>query len=299
MPLISGAGEGSSGELAQPGCRQSDRLFGLRRVYWEQTKGGVRLVVYLDIVMLLNFLVDFLLLLGTNRLSGFPLGPGRSAAGALLGGVYSGACMLPGFRFLGNGLWRTVSLACIAALAFGLGRSAWKRGGVFVLLSMAMGGVALSLGKGSILSLALSALSIWLLCGVSFGGTVGGQEFVPVEIPGREGPVRLTALKDTGNTLRDPITGEPVLVIDHVTAALLTGLTESQLASPIETLALGTVPGLRLIPYRAVGCSSGMLLGMRFEKVKIGTRVQSAVIAFAPGGLGGGSMYQALIGGVL
>ena len=28
--------------------------------------------VYLDLVIILNFLVDFLLLLGTNRLSGFP-----------------------------------------------------------------------------------------------------------------------------------------------------------------------------------------------------------------------------------
>ena len=30
------------------------------------------MVVYLDLVMLLNAAVDFLLLLGTNRLTGFP-----------------------------------------------------------------------------------------------------------------------------------------------------------------------------------------------------------------------------------
>ena len=257
------------------------------------------MTVYLDLVVLLNFLVDFLLLLGTNRLSGFPLGPGRSAAGALLGGVYSGACMLPGFRFLGNILWRTVSLGCIAALAFGCTRSAWKRGGVFVLLSMAMGGIALSLGRGSFLSLALAALSVWLLCRAAFGETVGSQEYVPVEITGREGTVRLTALKDTGNTLRDPITGEPVLVIDGEAAGKLTGLSRQQISAPLETLAEGSVSGLRLIPYRAVGCSGGMLLAMRFEQVKIGKRVQSAVVAFAPSGLGGGSMYPALMGGVI
>ena len=38
--------------------------------------------VYLDLVVILNFLVDFLLLLGTNRLSGFPLAAGRCAAAA-------------------------------------------------------------------------------------------------------------------------------------------------------------------------------------------------------------------------
>ena len=57
--------------------------------------------VYLDLVMGLNFLVDFLLLLGTNRLSGFPLRASRCALGALLGSVYSGACLLPASGFWG------------------------------------------------------------------------------------------------------------------------------------------------------------------------------------------------------
>ena len=50
------------------------------------------LTVYLDLVMLLNFLVDFLLLLGTNRLSGFPAAPGRCALAAVFGSVYAAGC---------------------------------------------------------------------------------------------------------------------------------------------------------------------------------------------------------------
>ena len=73
------------------------------------------LTVYLDLVMLLNFLVDFLLLLGTNRLSGFPAAPGRCALAAVFGSIYAGCCLLPGFRFLGNFLWRCVSLCLMAA----------------------------------------------------------------------------------------------------------------------------------------------------------------------------------------
>ena len=45
------------------------------------------MAVYLDLVMLLNFLVDYLLLLGTNRLSGSPMTPGRCALAAVLGSV--------------------------------------------------------------------------------------------------------------------------------------------------------------------------------------------------------------------
>lgn len=255
--------------------------------------------IYLDLVVILNFLVDFLLLLGTNRLSGFPLGVKRAAAAAVLGSVYSGACMLPGFRFLGSILWRTVSLGGMAVVAFGCNRSALKRGGVFVLLSMALGGIAMGFGKGSFAMLVLAAAGVWILCRIAFGGTVGGREYVPISITYGENNVSLIALRDSGNTLRDPITGEQVLVISADAAQALTGLSEPQLRTPLETLALRPKPGLRLIPYRAVGQSGGMLLAMRFENVKIGSRTQSALVAFAPEGFGRGEVYQALTGGAL
>lgn len=255
--------------------------------------------VYLDLVMLLNFLVDFLLLLGTNRLSGFPGAPGRCALAALLGAVYSGACLLPGFSFLGNLLWRTVSLGLMGLLAFGWNRSALKRSGVFLLLSMALGGIALNFGRGDFLGLVLAAVLCWLLCRLAFGDTVGGREYVPVTLCYGDKTASLLALRDSGNTLRDPITGEQVLVIAGEVAQRLTGLTEEQLKKPLETMAQHALPGLRLVPYRAIGQSGGMLLAMRFPAVKIGSRQQSAIVAFAPEGMGRGSMYQALTGGVI
>ncbi|MBQ9148903.1 MAG: sigma-E processing peptidase SpoIIGA [Oscillospiraceae bacterium] len=253
--------------------------------------------VYLDLVILLNFLVDFLLLLGTNRLSGFPPEICRTAAAAALGGLYGGACLLPEFRFLGNLLWRMVSLSLMSVIAFGWNRSSVKRAGVFVLLSMALGGIAVSFGRGDFAALLLAAGAVWLLCRAAFGECVGGREYVPLEITYGEKHVNLIALRDSGNTLRDPITGEQVLILSSDAAEELTGLTARQLASPLETLACRPVPGLRLIPYRAVGSAGGFLLGLRFEDVKIGSRKQSAIVAFAAEGLGRGEVYQALTGG--
>jgi len=255
--------------------------------------------VYMDAVMLLNFLVDFLLLLGTNRLAGFPSGGGRAALAAALGAIYSGACLLPGFRFLGNLLWRTVSLALMASVAFGWNRSAVKRCGVFILLTMALGGIATSLGRGDFVTLVLAAGVVWLLCRASFGDGVGEKEYLPLEITYGERKERLLALRDSGNTLHDPITGEQVLVISQEAASRLTGLTRQQLQHPLETMTQRVVPGLRLIPYQTVGQGCGMLLAMRFENVKLGSRQQRAVVAFAPEGLGDGAMVQALTGGVL
>ena len=257
------------------------------------------LTVFLDLVMLLNFLVDFLLLLGTNRLSGFPAAVGRCALAAAFGSLYAAGCLLPGFRFLGNLLWRCVSLCLMALIAFGLSRDAVKRGGVFLLLSLSLGGMALCFSRQNFGALALGAAGIWLLCRISFGDGPVGREYVPVTLTHRGKTVRFTALRDTGNTLRDPITGEPVLVVSSQIGRQLTGLTEAQLAAPLETLASRRMPGLRLVPYRAVGTAGGLMLAMRFPDAAIGSRKQSILVGFAPEGLGQTGMYQALTGGAL
>lgn len=251
---------------------------------------------YLELVMALTFLVDFLLLLGTGRLSGFPAKRWRTVAAAALGGICSGICLLPGMGFLGSIPWRIGSLVVMAVIAFGWNAATVKQAGIFLLLTMAMGGLALSFGRGAWGSVALSAVGIWLLCQGLFPDA---QRYIPLELAYGENKLRLTALRDTGNTLRDPVTGEQVLVLSAQAAETLTGLTREQLRSPLETLASRTIPGLRLIPYRAVGTAGGFLLGLRFENVRIGNRRCSAVAAFAPDGLGREEGFQALAGGML
>lgn len=255
--------------------------------------------VYLDLVMVLNFLVDFLLLLGTNRLSGFPLGLSRCAYGALLGSIYSGACLLPGFRFLGNLLWRMVSLVLIGVTAFGCSRSSVKRTSVMLLLSMTLGGLAQSLGNNNFAALILAALLCFGLCGFCFGDTIGSREYVPLTLTYGGQCASLIALRDSGNTLRDPVTGQQVLVVSGSVGQRLTGLTEHQLRHPLETMAQRPVHGLRLIPYKSVGQNNGFLLGLRMEQVKIGNLVSDAVVAFAAEDFGRGEVYQALTGGAL
>lgn len=243
----------------------------------------------------LNFLVDFLLLLGTNRMCGFPAGIKRVTLAALVGAVYSGACLMPGFRFLGNTLWRLVSLGLMGAAAFGWNQSALRRTVVFILLSMALGGIAIGLGSGKFGTLVLSAAGVWLLCHVGFGGNVG-QEYVPISISYGDRQLNLFALRDTGNTLRDPITGESVLILGADAGTALTGLTAQQLSHPVETAA--THSGYRLIPYHAVGQPAGMLLMKRFTDVTIDGRKRSVLVAFAPDRIGRSDTYQALTGGM-
>lgn len=248
--------------------------------------------VYLDLLVILNFLVDFFLLLGTGRLAGHPPDVKKAALAAAVGGVYGGACVLPGLSFLSGTLWRLVSLAAMAGIAFGFRRDAARRGILFVLLSMALGGVAIGLGGGSFWALIFSAGTVCLMCLLGFRGKVG-PEYVPVQI----GDVRITALRDTGNSLTDPLTGQQILVVSSRVGQRLLGVAAEDLADPVA--AMRKVSGLRLIPFHAVGRSNGVLPVKRFEAVQIGHWCGDYLVAFAPNELGKGRPYEALTGGTL
>ena len=66
-----------------------------------EDRGGRRVtVIYLDELFLLNFVVDYLLLLAAGRLSGEVLRRGWLALGAAIGAAYAAAAVLPGMGFL-------------------------------------------------------------------------------------------------------------------------------------------------------------------------------------------------------
>ena len=263
-------------------------------------QGGADLIVYLDLVILINFLVDFFLLLGTNRICGYPSALGRVALAGAVGGIYGGACLLPGLsRFLGNTLWRIVSLCIISVIAFGFAKETVRKSVVFILLSMALGGIATGFGKGNFWSLIASAAGVCLMCAIGFREKIGAIAYIPLELTYKDVHLRLTAIQDTGNTLKDPVTGDSVIVIGLQDAIKLTGLTKEQLENPVSAVAGAAVPGLRLIPYRTVGQSQGMLLALRIPCVRIGSWQGSRLIAFSPQELGSKGTYQALTGGVI
>ena len=254
---------------------------------------------YLNGVVLLTFFVDFLLLVGANRLCGYPPGWGKTAIGAALGSIYVWACRMPELYFLGNIWWRIIFLLLMAWLAYGFHRSGLRRGIIFVLLSMALTGASSVIGQDTVWALPVTAGLLLVLCAVGFRGRVGHTGYVPVELSYGDRRVSLTALQDTGNTLLDPITGKPVLVVCAKTAQKLTGLTTEQLKNPLSVMEKPPLPGLRLVPYRAVGQPSGLLLALRLQQVRIGKWSGSSLVAFAPDGLCADGAYQALTGGTV
>lgn len=251
---------------------------------------------YLIVAVFLSFFVNWMLISGTNRFFACPTQIARTVGAAAVGAAYACVCLQE--PTLSKPLLHVANMVAVGALAFGISRSGIRQICVFALLHTAVGGMATLFGRGGTLGMLTAGAAVGGLCLLGFEESRIGKQCIPITLTHGKRSVKLTALCDTGNTLIDPLTGEKVLVIGAEAAQTLTGLTKAQLREPIATLASTPITGLRLIPYRAVGTSSAMLLAMRLQ-CATPSRSSRVIVAFAPDGLEKGCGYEALTGGAL
>lgn len=278
------------------------------------------MTVYADAAFFLNAIINYVLLLASARLSGARIRRGRMALAAGGGGLYAAAALWPELGFLG--LWPVKGAAGLAMLltAFGRERGLFRLTLLFFGVSAAFGGLMLALcqfaGTGLLLlgggayypvsfgALLLAAAAVYGLCHGLFSGLSqhrsGEFRSFRLTLNGRSVPIR--ALVDTGNTLKDPITNEPVLVANcAVLQALLPEetLSETDFSAPATLVSRLAALRPRLIPYRAVGVESGMLLALRCEMQGENETPRPVLTAFSPTPVSDQSNFNALTGGNL
>jgi len=261
--------------------------------------GGGSLRGYIVLASGLNFIVQFLLLLGTGYLCGCPPDAIRMLAGATVSGVNAYISMLYPLSVLSRPTWRLTEILLISWIVFGSGRGFSGKAAVHFVISMALDGVVSGIAEKNKWLIIPAAMCVCLMCVYISFGIRQQKGFVPVDLSYGGKRLSLTAMCDSGNTLRDPLTGKPVLIVGADVAQQLTGLTQEQLHNPSETILQASLPGLRLIPYRTISCAGGLLLAMRMQNVRIGSWSGNVLVALAPEILEGNNRYQALTGGTL
>lgn len=282
-------------------------------------------VVYLDSVFVLNGLMDYLLVLATARLAGLTLRRGRYALAGLAGGLYAAAAFLPGLGFLTEAPVKAAVGVLLAVIAYGGEAQLLRMTLLLFAVACGMAGCVLALGllaghsipmAGGIFYtdvdatvLLIAAAAAYLVLTVVFRAAARHAvrgELVPVRIALEGRTVELTALCDTGNTLRDPATGRQVLVAEGTAlAGLWPGelrelFTPELLRFPADLLGMlysrGRAERFRLVPYHTVGVPGGLLLAVRSDWTEAaGQRYEHLLVALSPTELGGG--YGALWGG--
>lgn len=282
-------------------------------------------VVYIDALFLLNFVINYLLLLAAGRLAGEVLHRPRLALGAAVGALYAAAVFLPGMGFLTHPLCKLAAAVVMLLIGYGgsrhllrialvfFGVAASFGGGIFAL--ELLGGQGLTLKNGVfcstmdlrliLLSAAMCYVVITLVFRRAARHSAAGGEVMPALLTLEGRRAALTVLVDTGNTLTDPATGRAVMVAEGEKAAALFPPGQApdpeELRSPVAALerlnAAGWRGRCRLLPYQAVGVECGMLLALRLDSARIGTEEYGRLLlALSPTRLTDGGGYNALIG---
>ncbi len=132
---------------------------------------------------------------------------------------------------------------------------------------------------------------------------------VAVEIRCDDIAVKMKALVDTGNNLKDPLNNQPVIIVEQ---DALKGLLPPEIERVVAEVENGELSALqrletleawqtriRLIPFNSIGRKNGLLVGFRPDAVKIGDNPASTnsqpTIAIHPRGLDPHHEYKALI----
>lgn len=182
-------------------------------------------VIYLDRVLLINFLTDYLICLVSAKICALPLRRGRYFAAAVIGSAYAAAIYLPGWSFLAHGDCKLAFGALMTAVCFAGEANFLRCAIVFFSVSAAFGGAAAALCGGTVDTgkFILLFLLCWGIFSLVFRGIASLPDkklcHIELEFLGRR--TELCALTDTGNALTDTHSGEKVMLISQRAAEAL------------------------------------------------------------------------------
>ncbi|MCZ8518782.1 MULTISPECIES: sigma-E processing peptidase SpoIIGA [Paenibacillus] len=292
------------------------------------------MVVYIDIIFLLNLLIDGALLWTTAWTRKLSFRWWRLGCSAAIGGSYAVMIFFPQLSFLFTLALKFALSLLMLIVAFGFGglQHFLRNLGAFYLVNfVAAGGIVGLLyfrqSAGEILNgiltvrswdvtlvLLLFAIpfSMWL-CRQVIGALRRKQELgsflaqVDVHIDGHL--TSCTGLIDTGNQLYDPLTKTPVMVMEalqwgeQIPEAWLAKIRKAEVDQLVNSI--GTEPfiwqdRLRLVPYRGVNRSTQFMLALKPDRVVITLEGKTMEAMKVLVGLDGGRLssdnaYQAII----
>lgn len=251
-------------------------------------------IIYLDILIAVNWLIDFLLVRACARLLRCEGKIGRQVLGSLFGGCSAVAILLPPM-----GAWISLWVQLVTAAVMALITFPWqgmrayiKQTGLLFVVSALFAGVALALftfAAPSGLYVANGTVyyyipPLWLavLCAVGYGVVVlcerlfrhsrpqGGIYKLSVTDAG--GTVVISALYDSGNRLCETFSGAPVIVAEREAVMEVLSPAMKRLLKALEENGVpgeqSVVPGWRLVPFKSIG-GNGLLPAFKPQSLQL------------------------------
>lgn len=282
----------------------------------------MKTVLYIDVLLLVNFIIDYFLLLCAKQISGAQSSRLRLAAAAILGSLFSLAILLPPFPLWGQIAFKVISGVFIVLAAYryiGV-RHFCKVALWFLTLSFVLGGVAVfAMFTFSISSISVNNLNLYfdvspvllLSCMLAVYLAVqlltrlfpppSGKTKIKAQITVKDKCFTAIILYDTGFQLRGVLGGKPVLLLYY--EACKENL-PACLQSVLEEYKRGTVPSAKglsvsFVPFRTAS-GEGVFPAVAAQRVLLmlegrSQEVTNVLLAFTWQPIGNGE-FSGLMG---
>ncbi len=291
------------------------------------------MTIYLDVVLLENLCMNYIILFATGYILKIKLKQLRIIISSLLGGIYAVVFYLEILPIYSNFIMKILLSVGMVYIAFSAKKvkQLLKQLVLFYLTSFVFGGCAFFLlyfvKPQNILIqngvyIGTYPLKIALLGGiVGFIITYIAFQIVKTKLKKKdmihnitvkiEGKIlNLKAMLDTGNLLKEPITGMPVVVVEKeqlysiIPINLLDHIEEligGENVNLIDQVEKGYLTKFRVIPFSSIGKQNGLMLGLKADEIIIEKEEEKysrtdIIIGIFPQKLSKNNTYTALIG---
>lgn len=293
------------------------------------------MTIYVDIIMLENICMNYIIIITTAFMLKTKIKYVRFLISSVIGAAYSVLLYMNLIPFYSNLCMKIFLSIIMTYIAFNPKniKIGIKQIVIFYLVSFLFGGCAFALlyfikpeniiirngvyiGSYPIKIAFLGAIVGFTIMCISFkvvkNRTSKKEEIYKLKIKFEDNTVNLNALLDTGNLLKDPISGMPVIIIEKdklynsVPKKILDNL-DKVIGGDMEIIKSYEVEKyiskIKFIPYNSIGRKSGIILGLKPDNVIINIEEEDKEIKDVIIGIYNNnfdSKYDALIGiGVL
>lgn len=291
------------------------------------------MTIYLDVILLENLCMNYIILFATGLINRVKIKAWRLFGASLIGGIYSILSFAPVLEIYTNFLFKVILSIVMVYIAFHPQnvKQLFKELIIFYLVSFAFGGCAFALlyfirpqdilarngvltGTYPIKIALLGGIVGFVIVNIAFKvvkGKLSKKDMfcnVSIFINGKEKEIK--AFIDTGNLLKDPISGIPVIVVEvseleeMIPKEIVENLNE--ILQGKDTKVLTEIPEdyklkFRIIPFSSLGKQNGLLLGFIADKVIINleetkAELSNIIIGIYEKSLTKNGLYTGLVG---
>lgn len=294
------------------------------------------LEVYADIIFLLNLVMNFLILLLTSKLSKSKTSSLRMFLGSIIGASYAIFLIFcPDLKFYYTVLAKVLLSLLIIAIAFSPKKLTVLikdlamfyistfifAGAAFAFLyfnqtgGVVKNGIVYVFWQSNMMSIILSIFTVGIIIKIIWeliqNRIVKEKLLIPLMISFEKKTIYMAALVDTGNSLHDPLTNMPVVVVEFMAIKEILPVEIKKIFEDSKEEDLNWITKIlydstwvsrfRLIPFTSLGKENGMLIGFKPDFIEVGENeekrgVTSVIIGIYNNSLSKNEKYKALLG---